>query len=112
MIYEIVVRSQKVVPSDLDLLHDNPLSAQAVCEALRERFGEVDLAILRDGVELTTADLAEDIKSYEIRTAMEEDCRLPPTYRRGRGDERDVALGPGGEPTGVWRPPNPEDDYD
>jgi len=112
MIYKIVVRSPTVVPEDLELIHDNALSAKVVSEYIRKQFGAVDLAILRDDVELTADELAVDIRSYEIRSTMEEATRLPPTYRKARGDERDVAIGPDGRTAGVWRPPNPEDEHD
>jgi hypothetical protein len=112
MEYEILLRTMTSLPNDLELLHENPLSACGVFEDLRKRYGEADLAILREGVEITPAELASDVESYEIRRVMEEDSHLPSTYRHGRGGDSDLALGTDGNRHGVWKPMNPEDDYD
>ena len=57
------------------------------------------------------AQLASDIQSYEIQSAMEDDCRLPSTFRRGRGSGSDLGIGADGDPRAVWKPKNPEDGF-
>jgi hypothetical protein len=111
MVYEIVLKEEATVPYDLELHHDNPRSALEVFEALRGRFGDADVIILRDDVQISAAELASDIESYEIRTIMEEECQLPSTYRHGRGGDSDLAIGTDGYQHGVWRPKNPDDDF-
>lgn len=111
MIYEIVVRKEIAIPYDMELLHDNPLSALEVYKALRMQFADPSIVILRDDVQITAAALASDIETYEIRTIMEEECRLPSTYRHGRGGDSDLAVGSDGYQHAVWRPKNPEDDF-
>jgi hypothetical protein len=113
MPYEIQVISRTPLPSDLDLVHDNPRSAKCIYDDLRKQFPQAQLAILKDGVSLAEAELDSDIESYDIQTVREEALRIPPTYRRGRGTESDdVATGVDGNPTKVWGPDNPEDRYD
>jgi hypothetical protein len=112
MIYEIVLRVETAAPYDLELIHDNPHSALDVVEVLRARLRDADVTILRDDVKITAAELVTDVKSYEIRAVMEEDCQLPSTYRHGRGGDSDLAMGVDGYQHGVWKPKNPEDNYD
>jgi hypothetical protein len=113
MLYEIQVISQTPLPSDIDLLHDNPRSAKCVSDYLRKQFPQAQLTVFRDGVKLAAAELDGDIESYDIQTVREEASRIPPTYRRGGGAESDdVATGIDGNPTKVWGPDNPEDRYD
>lgn len=111
MVYELMLREDASVPSDLELLHDNPRSALAVYEAIRDQFGNAVIAILRDDSRITVEELTADIESYEIRTVMEEESQLPSTYRHGRGGDSDLAVGADGYQHGVWKPKNPEDEY-
>lgn len=53
-------------------------------------------------------DRAQD--SWDIRAILEDETRLPSTYRRGYGSD-DIASGTDGLPTKVDRPENPEDLY-
>ena len=92
MVYEIQVPPQMDVPSDLDLVYDNPKSAKADLDYLRRRFPEADLVISKDGVQLTESELVADVKSYEIQSVRDEATRIPATYRRGRGTESDDAF--------------------
>ena len=61
--------------------------------------------------EISEAQLASDLKSYEIQGEREEEIHLPATYRHGRGGDSDLALGADGHQHGVWKPRNPEDDF-
>jgi hypothetical protein len=53
--------------------------------------------------ELTDAD--------QLLAALEEDGRLPSTYRHGRGGDSDLTIDNEGGVCAVWKPDNPEDDY-
>jgi len=113
MVYEIQVPPQTTVLPDLDLIYDNPKSAKSELDYLLKKLPEAALVILRDGIEVSEAELNADIKSYEIQSVREAAARIPATYRRGRGSESDdVATGLDGKPTKVWAPDNPEDRYD
>jgi hypothetical protein len=52
----------------------------------------------------------EGITSHDIQSVIEDQTRLPSTYRRGYGTD-DVAKGADGLPTKVDRPDNPDDIY-
>jgi hypothetical protein len=52
----------------------------------------------------------EAITSDDIHSVMDDETRLPSTYRRGYGTD-DVAEGADGRPTKVDRPDNPGDIY-
>lgn len=109
MIYEIRLTPELNVSDDIELFHDNPISAHEVFNDLRKQYGDDDVIILRDDIEITVAQLASDIQSNEIHSAFEEDCRLPSTFRRGRGSDSDLGIGADGGPAAVWKPKNPED---
>jgi len=71
------------------------------------------IEILRDGREMSEAELAGDLKSEEVRASMEESAALPSTYRRGRTEHgSDLSVGPDGQRYGAWKPQNPEDRYE
>lgn len=113
MEYEIQVPPQTDIPSDIDLVYDNPKSAKIDLEYMRTRLPDGKFVVLRDGKELTGAQLDADVKSFEIQSVREEATRLPPTYRHGRGVESDdVAIGFDGKPAKVWGPDNPEDRFE
>ncbi len=111
MVYEITGLSHDEVPPDDDLSYDNPHSARSALEYLRKKFPGKNLGILRDGVKFTDTELDAEISSCDIEAIREESTRLPGTYRRGWGTD-DVAIGPDGEPTTVWRPKNPDDRFE
>lgn len=113
MQYEITGLSRISPPSDVDGIYDNPKSAKVDLEYLRRSFPWVDFAILRDGTKLTEAQLVADIESYEIQAFIEDETKLPATYRRGLGHRTDdVATGPDETPVKVWGPENPEDRHE
>ena len=113
MEYEIQVPPQTDIPSDIDLVYDNPKSAKIDLEYLRTRLPGVEFVVFKDHKELTEAQLDADVRSFEIQSVREEATRIPPTYRRGRGVEsEDVAIGVDGKPAKVWAPDNPEDRFE
>jgi hypothetical protein len=113
MIYEIKTTPKSDIESDFDLVHDNPKSAKSVLDYLRREFPLVDFTILRDGAISTDTELDADMKSYDIQCTIEDACRLPSTYRHGRGSETDdVTTGADGKPAKVWGPENPLDRYE
>jgi len=111
MIYEIKLKGVGVPPDDIELFHDNPLSALETFQSLQKRLGAFEVIILKDDLQITESQLASDIESYEIQIVMEEEIQLPSTYRHGRGGDSDLAVGADGLRHGVWKPSNPEDDY-
>ena len=110
MIYELVLKENTRVSDDLRF-HDNPRSASKACSALREQFGKDSVVVMRDESEISEAQFASDLESYEIQSVMEEETHLPSTYRHGRGGDSDLALGADGNQHGVWKPKNPEDEF-
>jgi hypothetical protein len=80
-----------------------------VFESMRETFGSDAVAILRDGVQITVAQLTLDIEILEIEQVIEQDTLLPSVYRHGRGGDSDLALATDGYTHAVDKPPNPED---
>ena len=112
MIYEIVVPPGTEIPPDLDLLSDNPHAVRDALLALRQLLGDIELTVLRDDLRINIDQLAADEESYDIQATMDEDTQLPPTFRAGRTGESDLGRGVDGERHGVWKPRNPEDDYD
>jgi len=114
MSYEFKFRSQDMRPSDLASQYEDPLAAwNAYTDYLLDRFYDDDFAILKDGVEISPAQLKADVKSYEIQAVMKEDEeRLPASHRSGWGTNSDITVGDDGQPTSVWKPKNPADDYE
>ncbi|OFV91127.1 MAG: hypothetical protein A3H28_06805 [Acidobacteria bacterium RIFCSPLOWO2_02_FULL_61_28] len=113
MVYEIQVPPRTDIPSDIDLVYENAKSAKIDFEHLRRLRPGVKFVVLKDGKELTEAQLDADVESCEIQSVREEATRIPPTYRRGRGVESDdVAIGIDGKPAKVWGPDNPEDRFE
>jgi RecJ-like exonuclease len=48
----------------------------------------------------------------EVEAEFSEASKLPASYRSGRHQPySDRAISPDGEPTAVWKPPNPEDQF-
>ena len=48
----------------------------------------------------------------EVEAEFSEASRLPASYRSGRYQaDSDRGISPDGEPTSVWKPPNPEDEF-
>lgn len=112
MTYEIIVPHGLTPPDDLDLIHYNPQSAKETLLELQTYFPHTQFLILRDGGQLRSSELDDDIESYEIGLAREESCQLPTTYRRGSSNTTDeIARGPDDNPTKVWDPENPEDRF-
>ena len=113
MVYEIQVPPKTDIPSDIELVYDNAKSANIDLEHLRRRHPGVKFVVLKDGKELTEAQLDADVKSFEIQSIREKATRIPPTYRRGRGVESDdVGIGADGKPVKVWAPDIPEDRFE
>lgn len=112
-LYEIVLESKgrDDLAVDLDTVHDNPKDVIRVREVLVAR-GAVVSHITRNGVALDEAELSADLESYEISLSKEDDTKLRPTYRRGRGERADHGETSDGRQVPVWRPPNPEDRFD
>jgi hypothetical protein len=111
MIYEIKLKGVGVSPDDIDLLHDNPHSALEAFQLLQDRLGSFAVMVLKDDIQITDSELATDIESYDIQIVLEQETQLPSTYRHGRGGDSDLAVGGDGNRHGVWKPRNPEDDY-
>jgi len=113
MVYEIVGVSQLGALNDVDGVYDNPKAAKCDLDSLRKQFPGADLAVAKDGVKLSEAELDAAIESYDIQAVREKESRLPATYRHGRGTEKDdVATDADGNPTKVWGPDNPDNRYD
>lgn len=48
----------------------------------------------------------------QVEAEFSEASKLPASYRSGRyQSDSDRGISPDGEPTSVWRPPNPEDEF-
>ena len=113
MVYEILLRSDVSVPIEFDWeeKYDNPREVQKVIRWLKKRYPNIELDIVRDGIQLTVKEFHDDLKSYEIQIDREEDCLLRPGFRKGYGTQSDISEGPDGV-TKVYKPPNPEGNYD
>jgi hypothetical protein len=112
MVYEILLKQVSAAPDDVETIFDNPYEARDAFESLRDSLGPDAVTLLRDKSIITAAQLAADIESYEIQAVREADTQLPPTYRHGWGRDSDLALGSDGQTHGVWKPDNPENDYE
>jgi hypothetical protein len=112
--------SYKIVRlSDLDDIYDEYETPQAAKDdliCLCQDAPECDYIILKDDVKLTSIQLEAEIKSCELKTEIDDAfiraSKLPANFKPGgRRAIDDLAEGPNGEPTTVWKPPNPEDNY-
>src|SRR6266850_735862 len=113
MPYEILLPHGLSQPSEAELVHDNPVSAKDSYQYLGVMFSNCCLILLRDGKQITEAELESDIQSWEIRSVMADESRLPSTFRHAwPTHSADVATGPNGETVRVWRPENPEDRFE
>jgi hypothetical protein len=111
MIYEITGIPDQC-KEVIDEVYEDPRAAKADRDYLKQRVPSADFEILEDGRKMTEQELVAAIGSYEIRETANQASRLPPTYRRGWGSERDdFSQEFGGEPKRVWRPVNPEDEH-
>ncbi len=114
MVYEIRLRSDISVPIEIDIREEkfeNPREVQKVIGWLKKCDPNIDFVIVRDDIQLTVKDFNDDLKSYEIQIDREEDCLLRPGFRKGYGTQSDISEGPDGV-TKVYKPPNPEGNYD
>jgi hypothetical protein len=99
------------IPPDRELEFDNLREARLCSEELSREFGSLGFKVSRDGRLLSEDELDAETKGDEIRAVMEQDAKLPATYRRGRTGDSDIGSGADGGRHGVWRPRNPEDEY-
>jgi hypothetical protein len=113
MVYKIAGPSKLSPTPDVDGIYDNPKSARSDLAYLEKQYPKADFVILKDEVKLSHAELDAEVESYDIQAERQESCRLPSTYRPGKGSHTDdVAIGVDGNPTKVWGPENPEDRYE
>lgn len=113
MEYKIITTEGLCIPSDVELVHDNPKSLDEALRELSRLFPKIECAVCRDGAPVSRADRFADLKSYEINQAREAESQLPSTHRRGTGAPSDeITIAPDGNPTSVWGPDNPEDRFD
>jgi hypothetical protein len=109
-LYEIIIADTAIDPG-VELVHDDRRAAVVVFESMRETFGSDAVAILREGAQITAAQLTSDIETFEIEQVIEQDTLRPSGYRDGRGGDSDLAFGTDGYAHAVHKPPNPEDDW-
>lgn len=108
MLYELALRS------DVDDREpfDDAQEVKRDLDRLRLELLTNSYIILRNGQEITEAELENDIA---ISLAFESVSKIPAGYRRGAfGGTDDLGIGPNherNEPKTLWKPPNPEDDY-
>jgi len=108
MLYELALRS--------DIEDREPFDdAQEVkreLDRLRQELPTNSYMILRNGQEITEVELENDIA---ISSTFESASKIPAGYRHGAfGGTDDLGIGPNherNEPKVLWKPPNPEDDY-
>jgi hypothetical protein len=110
-LYEILIADNDIEPG-VELVHVDPRTAAVIFKSMREALGSDRVAILRDGTQITAAQLASDIETFEIAQVIEQDTLLPSGYRHGRGGDSDLAFGTDGHAHAVDRPRNPEDNWD
>ena len=111
--FEIIGLRPEQLPDDIDGVYEDLRAAKVDLDYLRKLHPEIPFSITKDGVKLTDSELVAELRNFDIDTVMESQSRLPSTYRRGGGHERDdVAIGKDGQPTKVWGPDNPEDRHD
>lgn len=110
MIFELTGTPEAYADA-VDRVYEDPRIAKADRDHLRQLVPGVQIAILCGGKRLSEEALEGAIRSYEIQEMMTRESRIPSTFRKGWGGERDdFATGPSGTPTRVWRPRNPEDE--
>ena len=112
MIYTIVLPPGVEVPEDVELDYDNAVPVQQCLKYLRRKFGDLDFQVERDGKRIDRATLEADERSDKIRNVMEEEIALPGTFRPGWGGASDLGSTADGARHGVWKPPNPEDNFE
>jgi hypothetical protein len=113
MVWCITTRSRQPLPKEVDVDFDNPQDAARAFEWARERFGEGDLQVLRDGEEVSVTELldASTMRHHEIHEILESETRLPAGFKRAPWGEPDLAPGADGT-IPVRKPRNPEDRFD
>ena len=109
--YCIMRRSGQPLPEDLDIDLSSAIDTVATLGAIRERLGDSDLIVLRDGDENSAMELRHDVARDDVRQVLDAEVRLPSTFRPARRGEPDLTIGPLGV-TAVWKPENPEDRFE
>jgi len=113
IMYESGGLVSKYASDEVEGAYESPKLAKSDFDNLRKQFPNTQFSVWRDGVKLSDDRLCQDIDSEEIQGVIDDETKLPATYRHGlghRGD--DVAIGPDEGPVKVWGPENPEDHYD
>jgi hypothetical protein len=115
MTYEVLIRSGGHCLR-LAVIPDTPLSLVAKLRVILADMANVDVVVLRDGVEMSqdafeTA-LASDRKNREVADAINDDSKLRSGYRQGWGRTGDYVRESDGRIVSVDKPENPEDRYD
>jgi hypothetical protein len=113
MVYRIIGISSEDLPDHIEGVYEDPRLVKKDRDLLRQLFPSADLAILQNEMKIDDTALAKAIDSFEIQLIMEDECKLPLTYKRGWGTEDDdVASGNDGRPTRVKKPINPDDRFE
>jgi len=110
--YEIRFDSPRRVDEVFDTAVEHAMAISRVKAEVLRRNPAARVTVLRDGEPISDAELAEDVRSEEIRATMEETSTLPDSYRRARTENADIASGSDGQRHGAWKPRNPEDRYE
>lgn len=89
---------------------DNPVTARDDLTRLRQECPVNRYLILRNGKGITEKELDDDIALYGDFTKS---SKVPFGFRSGKwGGEHDLGKSPQDVPTSIWKPPNPEDEYE
>jgi len=75
---------------------------------LCDKYGPEHFKIFKDGEEIS----CEELKREDIFDNFERDPKLKFGYRPGYGSNTDIAEDSYGDPKNVWKPCNPESDFD
>jgi hypothetical protein len=88
---------------------DNPSAAKADLDRFSLEFPANHYLILRNGKEITQTELEDDV---DLQGDFAKTSKVPAGFRRGTwGRTHDLGISPEDNPTSVWKPPNPEDEY-
>ncbi len=113
MVWCIATRSGRPLPPEVDVDFNNPQNAARAFEWARERIGEADLQVLRDGEEVSVTELlnASTMRHHEIQEILDAETRLPAGFKPAPYGQPDLAPGADGT-IPVRKPKNPEDRFD